>query len=344
MPRVCVVDLLICHYSSLFGAIAYRLPCRPNIISPMSALTFLFALLLVAVISSWYLATGFWTRFLLAMWRRRAGVESHCVTVDGIRWHFLKGGKGRTLLLLHGFGADTSCWLPLATLIRQRFTLLIPDLPGFGESEPPEQLKFDIDTQVHRLTAFLDELGVEECLVAGNSMGGYLAAALAASEPSRIRALWLLAPLGVTTAPPGKLLEEIDAGETQAGQVHSVQHFRQEFLPTMFSGKVRLPYPLMRSQAENAISRRDVVSEMLAEVRLKSEPLQSIAERIQQPVLLQWGDEDQIVNPAGLTVLEETLDNAESAITKNCGHLPMIEKAGESARLFLGFIEKNRLQ
>jgi pimeloyl-ACP methyl ester carboxylesterase len=310
----------------------------------MSAFAVLFVLLMVAGISSWFLATGIWTRFLLAMWRRRAGVESHRVTVDGIRWHYLEGGKGPTLLLLHGFGADTSCWLPLATLIRLRFSLLIPDLPGFGESEPPDQLHFDIDTQVQRVTAFLDELGVEKCLVAGNSMGGYLATALAASEPSRVLGLWLLAPLGVSTVPPGKELEAIDAGEVIAGEVHSVQHFRQEFIPTMFSRRIWLPYPLLRSQAENAISRQDVVPRMLAEVRFESEPLQSMAKRVEQPVLLQWGDEDQVVNPAGLPILEKTFADVSAVITDDCGHLPMFEKAGESALLFLGFVEKKQLQ
>ena len=309
----------------------------------MSGLTIFFALLVVTVVARWYLATDLWTRMLLRLGRQRAGIESRTVQVDGIRWHYLAGGKGPTLLLLHGFGADTSCWLPLATIIRPRFSLLIPDLPGFGASEPPQKLHFDVETQVLRLGNFLDELGVNKCLVAGNSMGGYLATALAAREPSRVRGLWLLAPLGVNAVPPGNELEAIDTGKVQAGQVYSVQQFRQQVLPTMFSRKRWLPYPLLRSLAKSAISRRDVVPRMLAEVRFESETLESFATGVRKPVLIQWGQNDQIVNPAGLAILEAAFPDATGVITKDCGHLPMLERPRESARLFLDFLNEKRL-
>ena len=309
----------------------------------MTAAAVSIIVLLVALVGSWFLAPAFWATQLLRLWRRHAGLYSQTASVNGIRWHFLRGGQGPTLLLLHGFGADTSCWLPLAAILGQRFSLLIPDLPGFGESEPPHELHFSIRHQTQRLIDFLDNLEVEECLVAGNSMGGYLAASLAATDPARVRGIWLLAPLGVKAVPPGKALEEIDSGQARAGQVNSISQFRDEFLPSMFYRKIRIPYPLLRMQAEHAISRQDVVPWMLAQARFESEPLESIAKQVRQPTLVQWGENDQIVNPAGLPLLDEAFENSSVSYTPECGHLPMFERPGESSQLFLKFLRDNDL-
>ena len=215
-------------------------------------------ILLAALIGSWFLLPSAWANLLIRLWRTQCGLTSHTVTVNGVHWHYLKGGEGPVLLMIHGFGADTGCWLPLASRLGQRFSLVIPDLPGFGESEPPDELEFNIEAQARRLMAFLDELGIHECLVAGNSMGGYLATQLADLDPHRVQGLWLLAPLGVKAVPPGESLEAIDAGTEVAGEVKSVNHYRREFLPTVFHRMPWIPYPLLADQARRAMSRSGI--------------------------------------------------------------------------------------
>lgn len=309
----------------------------------MSVLTIILALVAILLVASWYLATGFWSKVLTHLSLRQAGLVSRQSRVDGINWHYLEGGHGPVLLLIHGFGADTSCWLPLARSFGQRFTLLIPDLPGFGQSEPPNHLDFDIRSQTSRLMAFLDSLGIERCLVAGNSMGGYLAASLAASDPSRVQGVWLLAPLGVNSVSPGAALEAIDAGEVVAGEVLSTSQFKQDIVKPLFSRRIWLPYPILRAQAQDAIRRRFEVPRMLKQVRFESEPLEEIARQVNQPVLLEWGDEDRILNPAGLDVLTGRFCDCEAHLVTKCGHLPMFELPGESARLFKQWLKQKRL-
>lgn len=309
----------------------------------MSAYALPIALFLALGIASWFLTPRLWADALISLGRRQSGLASHAIEVDGVKWHYLRGGHGPTLLLLHGFGADSTSWIRLAPILRHRFELLIPDLPGFGESEPPQRLDFTIESQAKRLAEFLGALDIGPCLVAGNSMGGYLATTLAAHHPDRIRALWLLAPLGLRSVEPGAVLRAIDEGDFRYLQISSVRQFRELLLPALFSSRRWLPGPLIKSLARKAISIRNEVPRMLREARFESEPLESIAARVSQPVLVQWGDGDQLVNPAGLAVLGNAFRDADCELTEHCGHLPMLERPGESARLFCHFLATRNL-
>ena len=289
-------------------------------------------------LASWFLTPRIWVRAFLFVGHRFAGLSSQIVRIDGLHWHFLRGGRGPTILMLHGFGADANCWIRLAPLLRSRFTMLIPDLPGFGKSEPPDGIAFDIDSQRARLVSFLNAVGIDDCIVVGNSMGGYLATALAAAEPARVSALWLLAPLGVTAVEPGWALREIDKGDLEYLQVESVQQLRDRIVPNMFARPPWIPGPLAKELVDIAGPLREHGPRMLEQVRRQSEPLESIARRVEQDVLIQWGEDDRVVNPEGLAVLGQSFRSATCALTANCGHLPMLEKPRESARLFFGFL------
>ncbi len=310
----------------------------------MSDPAILILVLLVAFAASWILTPDLWARAYLDLGRRRAGLRPHCIEVENIRWYYLKGGQGPTLLMLHGFGGDSSNWLQISRLLRQRFSLVIPDLPGFGASEPPDALPFDMESQARRLEAFLDTIGVRTCLVAGNSMGGYLACAMAARSPQRVSGLWLLAPLGVRATDPGEVLSRADSGDIASLQIDSTRQYRRRVLANMFARQRWLPGPLVKFLARRAIAMRHQVPRMLQEVRFDSEPLESIARRVVVPVLVQWGAQDKVTNPQGLDVLKVSFDESEGNLTPDCGHLPMLELPERSAELFLDFVARKALE
>lgn len=327
-------------------AARYPLLAVTPIMVMMSGLTILALIVLFAalVLASWFFTPGPWAGLIVALWRRSAGLKSRFTEVQGIRWHYLKGGKGPALLFLHGFGADADCWLRLVPLLRPQFSFLIPDLPGFGRSAAPGNLEFGIEAQAARLSGFLDSIGVDDCIVVGNSMGGYLATALAAHQPGRVRALWLLAPLGVRSVAPGQYLERIDSGDLDYLQISSVKQFREKIVPSMFATRLRVPGPLLRDLANTAISLKEILPRMLHEVRFESQPLEAMATRVQCPVLIQWGEDDKVVNPAGLSVLAEAFTNSTVALTSQCGHLPMLERPRESAARFRRFLEARNVE
>src|SRR5690348_6148670 len=87
-------------------------------------------------------------------WLMRAGhlreamaakLETHSVQVGDTRWSYYEGGEGPTIVLLHGFAGDKDVWLPVAALLSAHFHLVIPDLPGWGESSRVAQGNYDVD-------------------------------------------------------------------------------------------------------------------------------------------------------------------------------------------------------
>jgi pimeloyl-ACP methyl ester carboxylesterase len=110
------------------------------------------------------------------------------------------GSGTRAVLLLHGFNGQLGNWNQTWDLLGDCLARRIRvDLPGFGVSTSSEP-DYTLDAQARRVIEFLDALGVERVIVVGESMGGSLAAWLAAHYPDRIESLALLAPSGYTGA------------------------------------------------------------------------------------------------------------------------------------------------
>jgi pimeloyl-ACP methyl ester carboxylesterase len=158
------------------------------------------------------------SQFLINLQRKAAGLTTKTVTVDHHNIVYLEGGQGDPLLLIHGFGADCDAWPRMAAHLNSRFHLVIPDLPGFGGSSRIPTARYGLDEQLARLAAFCKAVGLKKFHIAGNSMGGYLAAHYAARYPEQISSLWLLAPAGVAGADKSDLqamLAEARAEEQQ---------------------------------------------------------------------------------------------------------------------------------
>ena len=118
----------------------------------------------LALVLSWYLLPRVWLGLTLGQARRVAGVRPRSLTVGDVTWQYLEGGRGPTLVLLHGFAAEADHWLPVAGLLRRHFHLLVPDLPGFAAQDDAGRFDFAIPAQAGRVAAWLESLGVERCL------------------------------------------------------------------------------------------------------------------------------------------------------------------------------------
>src|SRR6266404_6200238 len=120
-----------------------------------------------------------------------AGFTGHFAEVNGVRLHYLIGGTGSPVVLLHGYAETSHMWLPLMPLLAERHTVIAPDLRGAGDSSKPESGydKKNMAVDIHDLTT---SLGFNRVSVVGHDIGLMVAYAYAAQFPQGTERLALM--------------------------------------------------------------------------------------------------------------------------------------------------------
>jgi pimeloyl-ACP methyl ester carboxylesterase len=158
--------------------------------------------------------------------------EPERVAVEGVDVAYRRKGRGEPLLYLHGAGL-TRQWLPLYDRLAERFDVIVPEHPGYGDTPLPDWLHSFDDLVLH-YDAFLVTLGVERPHLVGHSLGAWAAAELAVFYPRRFASLALIAPMGLraegaTVGDPFKHSPEAMGELLLNGAIGSyTSHFEQE--------------------------------------------------------------------------------------------------------------------
>ena len=248
-----------------------------------------------------------------------AEFKTQTVTVGRWTWRVHRGGRGPTLLLLHGLGADLYCWRSLAALLKDQYSLIIPDLPGFGGSSKHDDVNYGLDDQIPRLVELLDHLKVGRIAVVGNSMGGNIALWFALRQPGRVRAVVAIAPaVSPRLIPPGLnyfswVAQPLSylATTSAIGWIHGRTVSRANVIDAERIRQTLTTYG--RQQA--AIRTLLRATEAIRDARL---PL-GLA-RIEAPVMILWGSRDRLVSRAVIDGLEQALPHAQSYVHLGGGH------------------------
>jgi pimeloyl-ACP methyl ester carboxylesterase len=113
---------------------------------------------------------------------------SRTAEIDGLALQYTRAGNGSPLILLHGYAQTSHMWKPAIPVLAKRFTVIAPDLPGFGDSAiPPEGI--DATTAAVRIHALVRSLGIKKATVVGHDIGLMVAFAYAAQFPDEVEKL-----------------------------------------------------------------------------------------------------------------------------------------------------------
>jgi len=123
--------------------------------------------------------------------RKSATFESRSAVADGVEIHYLTGGHGPPLILLHGYAETSRMWIPILPRLTERFLVIAPDLPGIGDSAIPAD-GLDMTTSAVRIHALARSLGIQKARVVGHDIGLMVAYAYAAQFPAETEKLVLM--------------------------------------------------------------------------------------------------------------------------------------------------------
>jgi pimeloyl-ACP methyl ester carboxylesterase len=112
----------------------------------------------------------------------------HTASVNGVRLHYVMGGQGEPLVLLHGFPQTWYSWHKVMPALAERYTVIAPDLRGYGDSSKPRD-GYDKKTMAEDIYQLVNQLGYERIFLVGHDVGGMVAYAYACAHPAGVRRL-----------------------------------------------------------------------------------------------------------------------------------------------------------
>ena len=254
-----------------------------------------------------------------------AGLKEHRIVVGDHEWAYYDGGQGPVVVLVHGFSGSKENWLDVARLLARDHRVVVPDLPGWGESQRREEADYGVAAQARRLHAFLGALGLDEVLLAGHSMGGHIAGLDAADHDPRVRALALVDSAGFDFT-PNAFVKRLEAGETPFNFSDREQF--DAFMHELFAEPRWLP-----PRVKDALIDANVASHAFHErmLRVITAPdarflLQSRLAEVRVPVVAIWCRGDRLLDVSSLDAVSRALPDAGIVKLGPCSHMPMMEQ------------------
>lgn len=261
------------------------------------------------------------------------------VDVGGLATNYHDVGTGAPVVLIHGSGPGVTAWanwrLTLPELGR-RFRVVAPDVLGFGYTQRPDPVTYDMDTWAEHLLGFLDALGLERVSLVGNSFGGALALSIATRAPDRVDKLVLMGSVGV----PFDITPGLDA---VWGFEPSLEAMR-DLMGVFAHDRSLLTDDLARSRLEAATRPgiHEAFSSMFPAPRQRSVDAMTVDEGlirgITVPTLVVHGRDDQVIPLSNSLRLIELIDDSRLHVFGRCGHWVQIEHAREFTRLVSDFL------
>jgi len=248
-------------------------------------------------------------------------------------------GRGAPVLLIHGSGPGVSAWanwrLVLPALARSR-RAIAPDMVGFGFTDRPAGVRYDMATWVQQTLDLMDALDLERADVVGNSFGGALALALAIRAPQRVRRLVLMGSVGVPFAiTPG--LDAVWGYQPTLANMRALLDIfafdralvTDELAQLRFEASLRPGFQESFAAMFPAPRQRWVDAMASAEADIRA---------LAHETLVIHGREDRVIPLATSLTLAQWIPNSQLHVFGHCGHWTQIEHSDRFNRLVEGFL------
>lgn len=233
-------------------------------------------------------------------------------------------GEGKSIVLIHAFPTDQQLWLPQQKELKKHFRVITLDLWGFGSSSAVDGHAITMTQYADEVKQLLEHLNIEQAIVGGESMGGYIALAFLQKYPGSLNGLILSDTQAIPDTDEAKLKREAAARDIlEHGTSSFINGFMTKALSSDASDETRYALKnILEMQSATALASalrgmamRDNLSEVLAETKL--------------PVLILTGDQDVLISPQQSQAMHVLAKNSKLVIISHAGHLSNLEQADE---------------
>lgn len=244
-------------------------------------------------------------------------------------------GKGKPVMLLHGFGEDSAIWQKQIEALKDKFLIIIPDLPGSGQSDFLQKENVQLEDYAAILKALLQQEKIEKCILIGHSMGGYITMAFAEKFPEMLAAFGLFH--STATA------DDTEKIATRKKAIEFIQqNGSQPFLKTIIPGLFMNPeisepdINLLIDKADN-FKKEALVQYYQAMINRPDRT--AVLKNSSVPVLFIIGVHDKVV-PFNVIMQQTHLPQISFIhILQQAAHMGMLEETGKTNKILADFLE-----
>jgi len=283
-------------------------------------------------------------------------MEHLTISANGAKFHVVRAGRGKPLLLLHGWPEFWLTWEPVISELSDRFTLVAPDLRGFGDSDKPDG-PFGPDGHAVDMLALMEGLGIRRFGVVGHDVGGAVMQPLARKAPERLAGLFLFdfvyPGIGPRMAEPDRL-----------NQIWYQSFHQMEMAPRIVGASRESCRLYISHFLKNWAHRKDAFDDVLdafadnffkegnlaggfAHYRAshagRIAMMKGEAQRlppIEVPTCVRWAEHDPLFPYAWTDRLRETFAELDLSMFEGVGHFPHRENPARAAAEIAGFFQR----
>jgi pimeloyl-ACP methyl ester carboxylesterase len=274
--------------------------------------------------------------------------EQKTFVYQGLRINYYEAGQGAPIILLHGFGGCSYSWRFLTPELAQDHRVFTVDLKGYGLSDKPGDGNYAVSNQAEMVAAFIRSQDLRDLVIMGHSMGGgvtlmtYLK--VRGDKPARVKSLVLIDSAGYPQKMPWFIwLAKAPVLGSVGGKVISPRFAAAQVLKKCYYYDDKITDEQIDTYAYYGSlpgAREAVVQTAKQIVPDDIDALVAQYKTISVPVLVIWGEEDEVVPLLVGKNFKRDIPNSELVILPKCGHMPPEEEPGETTRIVKAFLEK----
>ena len=253
--------------------------------------------------------------------------------------HYRDEGVGEIILLIHGTCSSLHTFDNWTRRLKKKYRVVRLDLPGFGLTGPTKNGKYTMNTYMRFLKKFQDNLGIERCHYAGNSLGGWLAWEYALKYPKRVNKLILIAAAGcfIDQRIPLPFIIARTPLINKVMQVMTPKTLVARFVREVFGDQDKVTEEVI-DRYYDMVTRRGNREAFVTLANTKYEIHFDRIKEIKHKTLIMWGAADTWVTVKNATAFDNELSDSKLIIYEGVGHIPMEEIPERSARDVMKFL------
>lgn len=258
-------------------------------------------------------------------------MEEREINIKGLKASYKVAGEGQPVLILHGWGGSSDSWLEIQKILSgKEYKVIVPDLPGFGKTDLPEEA-WGVDEYDDFVLKLTEKLNLDNFFLLGHSFGGQIAVKFAVKHREKIKKL-ILCDSAAIRIKPGVKVRIIFWLARMGNAVFGRKHLQR-----LKDNARNLFYLFLRNR--DYVKAKGTMRETIKKVL--SEDLSLELPRIKVKTLIVWGAVDKMVPLKCAYMFKERIVGSELEILPKIGHSPHLEDPLSLSNIILKFLKNN---